>query len=302
MVSVSKHVGHTECVIIGSGLSGLCMAINLMQQDVSFLVLEKADDLGGTWKENTYPGARCDIPQSLYSFSFEPAAGSYTNQPEMYTYQRYVADKYKVAPYMRYKQEVVKAVYDDATSQWTVYTASGGEYFCQFLIPCAGQLHIPTIPNFQGRDCFKGPSFHTAQWDHSVSHTNKRIGIIGSAASAIQVVPEVAKVASQVEIFQRSPNYIMPYMFGYPWQMYIAQSAAWINLLFRRLLFLLSETVFFGSIRGHWLWQPLFEWVCLSHMKFWILDLELRKKLTPSFPIGAKRTLFVESLLSCVES
>ena len=139
MVSVSKHVGHTECVIIGSGLSGLCMAINLMQQDVSFLVLEKADDLGGTWKENTYPGARCDIPQSLYSFSFEPAAGSYTNQPEMYTYQRYVADKYKVAPYMRYKQEVVKAVYDDATSQWTVYTASGSEYSCQFLIPCAGQ-------------------------------------------------------------------------------------------------------------------------------------------------------------------
>ncbi|HUO38818.1 MAG TPA: NAD(P)/FAD-dependent oxidoreductase, partial [Mycobacterium sp.] len=184
---------HTRAVIIGTGFSGLGMAIALQRHGVDFLILEKADDVGGTWRDNTYPGAACDVPSHLYSFSFEPKPDwphVFSYQPDILDYLRRVTDKYGLRRYIRFDSHVDRAYWDDTEYRWHVFTDSGREYVAQFLISGAGALHIPALPDIAGRGEFAGPAFHTAQWDHSVGIAGKRVAVIGTGASAIQVVPE----------------------------------------------------------------------------------------------------------------
>ena len=187
---------HTRALIIGTGFSGLGMGIALQKQGVDFLILEKADDVGGTWRDNTYPGAACDVPSHLYSFSFEPKPDwryVFSYQPEILDYLKGVTDKYGLRRYIKFNSHVTRAHWDDAEYRWHVFTESGQEYVAQFLISGAGALHIPSLPDIPGIDDFAGPAFHTAQWDHAVDLTGKRVAVIGTGASAIQVVPELVE-------------------------------------------------------------------------------------------------------------
>ena len=174
---------------------------------MDFLILEKADEVGGTWRDNTYPGAACDVPSHLYSFSFEPkpiGAHVFSYQPEILDYLKGVADKHGLRRNIRFNSFVDRAHWDDSEYRWHVFTESGQEYVAQFLISGAGALHIPSLPDIAGLGDFDGPVFHTAQWDHSVDLSGKRVAVIGTGASAIQVVPELVKIADQVQLYQRT--------------------------------------------------------------------------------------------------
>ena len=204
---------HTRALVIGTGFSGLSMAIELQQRGVDFLILEKADEVGGTWRDNSYPGCACDIPAHLYSFSFEPKADwthMWSFQPEILDYLKGVADKHGLRRYIRFGSHVDRAHWDDSEYRWHVYTRDGREYVAQFLISGAGALHIPLIPEIEGADEFAGAAFHSAQWDHSVDITGKRVAVIGTGASAIQLVPEIVKDVAELQVYQRTPPWVMP--------------------------------------------------------------------------------------------
>ncbi len=164
----------------GSGFSGLGMGIALQKQGVDFVILEKADEIGGIWRDNTYPGCACDIPSHMYSFSFEPKPDwthLWSLQPEILDYLKGVTAKYGLRRYVRFNSHVERAHWDDAEMRWHVFTDGGQEYIAQFLISGAGALHIPLVPDIEGRDEFAGAAFHSAQWDHSVDITGKRVAV-----------------------------------------------------------------------------------------------------------------------------
>src|SRR5690606_8386140 len=203
----------TRALIVGTGFSGLGMAIALQRRGIDFLMLEKADDIGGTWRDNTYPGCACDIPSHLYSFSFEPKADwrhLFSYQDEIQEYLQGVTAKYGLRRYIHFDSLVDRAHWDDTEHRWHVFTADGREYIAQFLISCAGALHIPSIPDFPGRDQFAGPAFHSAQWDHSVDLTGKRVAVIGTGASAIQIVPEIIDRVAPLQLYQRTLAWVVP--------------------------------------------------------------------------------------------
>ena len=176
---------------------------------MDFLILEKADEVGGTWRDNTYPGARlrCAVAPVLVLLCAETGlavcllATSRTSS----TYLKGVTDKYGLRRYIRFNSHVDRAHWDDAEYRWHVFTETRQEYVAQFLISGAGALHIPSLPDIAGLADFRGPAFHSAQWDHDVDLTGKRVAVIGTGASAIQVVPELVEIASQVQLYQRTP-------------------------------------------------------------------------------------------------
>ena len=204
---------HTRAVIIGTGFSGLGMAIELQKQGVDFVILEKADDIGGTWRDNSYPGCACDIPSHLYSFSFEPKPdwkNPFSYQPEIWDYLKGVTEKYGLRRYIEFNSLVDRGYWDDDEYRWHVFTTDGREYVAQFLVSGAGALHIPSFPEIDGRDEFAGPAFHSAEWDHSVDLTGKRVAIIGTGASAIQIVPEIVGQVAELQLYQRTPPWVVP--------------------------------------------------------------------------------------------
>src|SRR3954463_4274053 len=193
--AVRTDAVHTRALIIGTGFSGLGMAIALQRQGVDFLLLEKADEIGGTWRDNTYPGCACDIPSHMYSFSFEPKADwthMWSFQPEIQEYLLGVTAKHGLRRHIRFGAHVDRAHWDDAEQRWHVFTKDGREFVAQFLISGAGGLHIPLVPDIEGIDDYVaagGAAFHSAQWDHAVDLGGKRVAVIGTGASAIQIVP-----------------------------------------------------------------------------------------------------------------
>ena len=282
-----KNIDH---IIIGSGFSGIGMGINLKKQGYNnFVILEKANGLGGTWRENVYPGARCDIPHSLYSFSFDIGIGTYTSQPELLHYLQNVAEKYDLVPHIQYNKNVCRTEYHDG--YWTVRTTTGKKYRSKFLIMCVGQLHHPKMPNIPGIETFEGSCFHTAQWDPSVTLDDKRVGVIGSGASGLQVTVEAAKLSPEVHVFQRSANYIMPKLLGTPLQHRAAKSSEYANRLYRSFLKHLLDVVMFRAVQGHWLLTTICLWIWQLNLRLSVKDPAKRKLLTPNYPFGAKRTL-----------
>ena len=204
---------HTRALVIGTGFAGLGMAIELQQRGVDFLILEKADEVGGTWRDNDYPGCACDIPAHLYSFSFEPKPDwtyMWSFQPEILDYLKGVADKHGLRRYIRFGAHVDRAQWDETEYRWHVYTKDGQEYVAQFLIAGTGALHIPSIPDIDGLAEFQGAAFHSAQWDHTVDLTGKRVAVVGTGASAIQIVPEIVGEVGQLQLYQRTPAWVLP--------------------------------------------------------------------------------------------
>ena len=302
--STQKAPVHTRALIVGTGFSGLGMGIALQKQGVDFLILEKADDVGGTWRDNTYPGAACDIPSHLYSFSFEPKPDwphVFSYQPDILTYLKGVTDKYGLRRCIRFGQHVDRVHWDDSEYRWHVFTKTGEEYVAQFIISGAGALHIPSLPDIAGLGDFHGPVFHTAQWDHTVDLTGKRVAVIGTGASAIQVVPELVKIAGQVQLYQRTPAWIKPRInFAFPRALKRAfKFVPGLRAALRTGTYWALDARAFALAKHPWLLKVV-EQTYKLNMRRYVADPKLRAKLTPSYRAGCKRILVSDNFYQAV--
>jgi cation diffusion facilitator CzcD-associated flavoprotein CzcO len=287
---------HVRALIIGTGFSGLGMAIALQKQGVEFVIVEKADEVGGTWRENSYPGAGCDVPSHLYSFSFDPNPAwkhLFSFQGEILDYLRGVTEKHGLRPHIRFGSHVERAHWDDAEYRWHVFTDCGQEYVAQFLISGAGPLHIPSVPDIKGLEAFCGQAFHTAQWDHGVDLTGKRVAVIGTGASAIQLVPQIVGQIAELQLYQRTPPWVFPRPnFRIPQSLqhvftYVPGARAALRT---GIYWFLEATAYAmtrrpGLLRGY---EVLAKW----NIRRTIADKELRGKLTPRYRAGCKRILY----------
>ncbi len=285
----------TRALIIGTGFSGIGMAIALQRQGVEFLLLEKADEIGGTWRDNTYPGCACDIPSHMYSFSFEPKADwthMWSFQPEIQDYLLGVTSKYGLRRHVHFGAHVDRAVWDDDELRWHVFTTDGTEYVAQFLISGAGGLHIPLIPDFDGLDEFGGAAFHSARWDHDVDLAGKRVAVIGTGASAIQIVPEIVGEVAELQLYQRTPAWVMPRPNNPipPGLRRVFTSVPGTRAALRAGIYWVHEAVGFAMTKAPRLLklgELMGRWNIRRHVK----DPELRAKLTPDYRAGCKRIL-----------
>jgi len=204
----------TAVAILGAGLSGVLMGIELRRAGIEdFVVYERAGAAGGTWLHNTYPGLCCDIPSHLYCYSFEPNpdfSSSYAPQPEIRDYIRRAAKKYGVHEHIRFRLPVERGRFDEASGHWDLELGDGGSDRARVLVSATGGLTEPHVPRIEGRERFEGPSWHSGAWRHDVSLEGQRVAVVGSAASAVQVVPEVVKRAREVIVFSRTPNWVTP--------------------------------------------------------------------------------------------
>ena len=290
-----------SCIIIGTGFSGLAMAIKLQEKGIKdFIILEKADDIGGTWRENTYPGAECDIPSALYSYSFEPWPKweyKWSMQPQILEYIHFVVDKHNLRQYIQFGKELTSAEWQETEGTWIITAKDGSTHKGKTFIPAIGQLHHPSIPEFKGKETFTRPSFHSAKWDHSVSLEGKTVGVIGNAASAVQFIPEIAKTAGKVMVFQRSPNWMLPKQdrLYKEWEKNLVRRFPFILKLYRLKLWLLGGGLFFLMKSGNNALRKLYQKQTVNYIKKHIPDPELVKQLTPGYPFGAKRVLFSDT-------
>src|SRR5512144_539920 len=201
-------------VVVGSGFSGIAMGVALRRAGIdSFVILEKAGDIGGTWRDNTYPRAACDVPSHLYCFSFEPKpdwSRSFSPQQEIHAYLGHCVEKYDLKRQIRFHQEVTGAEFDEASGTWTVRLARGEPLTARALVLGNGALHVPALPDIPGRDTFEGRLFHSAQWDHDFELAGKRVAVIGTGASAIQFVPEIAAEVEKLQVYQRTAPWVAP--------------------------------------------------------------------------------------------
>jgi cation diffusion facilitator CzcD-associated flavoprotein CzcO len=286
--------------IIGSGHSGLCMAIRLKRAGInSFTIFEKAASLGGTWRENTYPGAACDSPGLIYCYSFEQKTDwskKWSGQAEILAYQQHCADKYKLNAHFRFNTEIAKAQYHQKTCEWFLTTVSGEEIVVDILISAVGQLSTPSIPDITGLDDFQGPSWHTAQWNHDFDLTDKKVAMIGSAATAVQATPQLAKKVAQLHVFQRSSNWIVKQgnrRFK-SWETWVLSHVPFAARICR--YFIMSKSEFFlRGINKQRKWLVKFGSAeVLGRIKEEVNDESLQSALTPDFTMGAKRVLIFD--------
>jgi cation diffusion facilitator CzcD-associated flavoprotein CzcO len=215
MTSSSSPAGRkVRIVVVGAGPGGLCMGVKLKAAGFEdFLILEREDGVGGTWRRNRYPGAACDVPSALYSFSFEIKTDwsrPYGTQPEILAYLEHIAESYGLLPHCRFGAEVRGAAWDEASTRWKVELRSGEVLDADVVVSALGMFNEVAIPDIEGLDSFRGTMFHSAQWDWNHDLTGEAVGVIGSAASAVQFVPEVAEVAGRLHLFQRTANWVVP--------------------------------------------------------------------------------------------
>jgi len=294
-------------VIIGAGFGGLAMAIALRRAgEDDVLLLEKGRDVGGVWRENTYPGAACDIPSHLYSFSFEPNPGwtrAYSPQPEILDYLRHCAGKYGVREKIRFGCEVTSATYDESTALWRVeWVDPPGQAHvghARALVSAVGLLTRPVIPALPGLASFAGPVFHSARWDHRVDLRGKRVAVIGTGASAIQFVPALARTAARLTVFQRTPPWILPrgdHAYSEAWR---RRFARWPVLMaaHRAWLYVKHDARAVGFTRLPWLMDLLGAAPARGLLRKQVSDPALRERLTPRYTIGCKRVLISDDWL-----
>jgi cation diffusion facilitator CzcD-associated flavoprotein CzcO len=289
-----------SAIIVGAGFSGLCAAIELKRAGIEdFVILEKAAGVGGTWRDNTYPGAACDIPSHLYSYSFEPNprwSRAYGGQPEILAYLEHCADAYGLGPYLRFGARVDRARYDDASATWTVEVAGGGALVGRALILGNGALHLPAIPELPGRDRFAGAAFHSARWDHAYPLDGKRVAVIGTGASTIQFLPQIAPRVRHAAVFQRTPPWIVPkadrpISSREQWLFEHVPGAHWLR---RTGLYWLLESRVLGFAFAPKIapqLNQLIERIVGRHLEASVADPALRARLTPSYRLGCKRVL-----------
>ena len=285
----------TEIVIVGAGFAGLGMAVQLRKRGFDdFVILERAADVGGTWRDNVYPGCACDIPSLLYSFSFATSAAwtrVYPRQPEIWEYLRHLVAAGGLRPHLRFDAEMTQAEYDEAAGTWRV-TAGGAAYECRVVILAMGALSRPHIPQLPGIERFAGPAFHSAQWRSDVDLREKNVAVVGTGASAIQFVPEIAPAVKRLTVFQRTAPWVIPRA-DRPVSARRAFLRRWIPgyaRLSRTLLYWLLEVRALAfTVEPKLL--AVQEAVVLRHLARRVPDAALRDALTPDYRMGCKRVL-----------
>jgi cation diffusion facilitator CzcD-associated flavoprotein CzcO len=290
--------------IIGAGFAGLGMATRLLAAGRrDFVVLERASSVGGTWRDNTYPGVACDVPAHLYSYSFELNPGwtqPYARQHEIHAYLEHCAAKYGVHPHLRFNTGVRDASYHEPSATWTLTLDDGETLRCRVLISCAGHgLSVPALPDLPGRDAFAGTAMHSARWDHSVPLAGKRVAVIGSGASAIQLVPAIVPEVAALTLFQRTAGWVQPKLNGgiSPRARALFARRPGVQRTLRRTLYAITELMALGLLYEDKV-PPLRalgavrQWRSKRHLGRAVADPALRAKLTPGYRIGCKRVLF----------
>lgn len=284
-----------DTLIIGSGFAGLGAAIKLTQQaKTNFLVLERGSEVGGTWRDNTYPGAACDVPSNLYSYSFarNPEwSRSFSTQPEIQRYLRTVADTHNVLDRHVFNCDVRSARWDSDAARWEVQT-SRGRFTAKIVVSAVGALCEPALPDIKGIEGFRGEIFHSARWNHDADLTGKRVAVIGTGASAIQIVPAIAGQTAHLDVYQRTAPWVLPRVDrAYTRLERLAfRYVPGFQQLSRLGQYLMRETQAVGLAKAPVFMKPL-QLAAQRHLRRQIKDRDLRRRLTPDFQIGCKRML-----------
>jgi cation diffusion facilitator CzcD-associated flavoprotein CzcO len=290
-----KPRDHVGVLIIGAGFSGLGAAITLHKDGYTdFLVVERGNNVGGTWRVNTYPGAACDVPSHLYSYSFAPNRGwtiSYSKQPEIEAYIQRVARQHQVLDRHRFGCEVHEVRWHAQEARWHVST-SQGTFTSNFVVSAVGPLTEPALPDIDGLDEFEGEIFHSARWNHDFDLTGKRVAIIGTGASAIQIIPELAKMVRQLDVYQRTAPWVLP-RFDRDYK--TAERLAFAHVpgyqrVIRSAIYCSKELVGFALTYAPKMLMPV-QRLANRHIERAIGDPRLRAKVTPRWQIGCKRIL-----------
>ena len=286
----------TEVLIVGTGFSGLGMAIELKRTGRhDFVVLEKASDLGGTWRDNQYPGCACDVQSHMYSYSFELNPNwsrAFAEQPEIWAYLQVVADKYDLRRHIRFDTEFTGARWDEDAKVWHVSTGTGDTYTAKALVMGVGALHIPNVPKLPGVERFQGKVFHSARWDREYDLDGKKVAVVGTGASAIQFVPKIADRVEKLAVFQRTPPWIMPKA-DRPIserEHKVFRRVPFAQRLFRNLVYWTRESTALGFAVNPRI-MKLAQRIAKRHMAHQVPDRALREKLTPDYTMGCKRVL-----------
>jgi cation diffusion facilitator CzcD-associated flavoprotein CzcO len=281
-------------IVIGSGFGGLGAAIRLKRKGVrDIVILERAESVGGTWRDNTYPGAACDIPAHLYSFSFDLKhdwSTVYPQQPEIREYLEELTDKYDLRSQIEFGADVSEARFDESRAIWQVGTTDGRSFEGEVLIAAPGPLSEPQIPEVPGREEFGGVQFHSAQWDHDVDLAGRRIGVVGTGASSVQIVPQIAAQAAELIVFQRSAPWIIPRLDReYSDRAKKAfRTIPGLQRLYRAGIYWQKELRFAG-FRADSPMMKVAESYAQAHMRRQIGEPALQEKLVPDYPMGCKR-------------
>jgi cation diffusion facilitator CzcD-associated flavoprotein CzcO len=290
----SEHTRDVDIAIIGSGFGGIGAAVRLMQAGFDDLtIFERADDVGGVWRDNTYPGCACDVQSHLYSLSFAPNpdwSRSYSPQGEIYAYLRRVADEFGVSPRIRLGHEVLEATWDESAARWRIAT-SRGPFSARVLVVGSGALSDPAIPTLPGATHFAGPAFHSARWRHDVDLAGKAVAVVGTGASAIQFIPAIQPQVGRLTVYQRTPAWVVPRV-DVPYSLAQRRLMARFPAL-RRLArgWVYGTRELMGVAFRHPRLMALLQRAAERHLEASVPDPELRAKLTPSYTMGCKRIL-----------
>src|SRR5690242_12283316 len=291
----NSPVRHVHVAILGAGFSGLGMAIQLKKHGQhDFIVIEKASDIGGTWRDNTYPGCACDVPSHLYSFSFAlnpDWSRAYSSQREIWHYLRRCARRFGILPHIRWNHQLLDATWDDDEQRWHI-TTTQARFTADFFILGNGPLSEPSLPSIPGIERFEGVLFHSARWNHDYDFTGKRVAVIGTGASAIQFVPRIQPLVERLTLFQRTAPWILPRL-DPPiprWQHIMFRLIPPTQRLVRAIIYWRLELFVVGFVyQPHRLEEAMN--IGRRHLARQVADPALRAKLTPQFTLGCKRVL-----------
>jgi cation diffusion facilitator CzcD-associated flavoprotein CzcO len=292
-------------IIIGAGMTGILMSIKLREMGITDItILEKTDNVGGTWRENTYPGVACDVPAHLYTYTFERNpdwSHRYAHGAEIQQYFEKVARKYGVTEKVRFNEAVTAAHYEKG--KWTVETSKGDTLLADFVVSATGILHHPAKPHFEGLEDYQGTVFHTAEWDHSVDLKGKRVGIIGTGSTAAQAISELPPVASKLTVFQRTAQWILPTPnreFNGKLKKKCRENPFRIpmaNLVYSTIF----EQIFSKAVTGHKIAHGIVSYLCKRNLKKKVKDPVLREKLTPNYKVGCKRLVMSGTFYDAIQ-
>lgn len=286
----------TDIAIIGSGFAGLGMAIRLRQAGMTdFIIAEKAESVGGTWRDNHYPGCACDVQSHVYSFSFAPNprwTRMFARQPEIRAYLEECTQRFGIRRHLRFGHELASAIYDETRHRWQLTFANGQQWSARVLISGMGGLSRAALPNIPGIETFKGKAFHSQHWDHTYPLEGKRVAVIGTGASAIQFVPQIAPRVSHLNLFQRTPPWIMPKADRAvkPFEQWLFKHLPFTQKIMRSALYCMLESRAFG-FAVHPSLMKTAQKVAERHLRRQVPDPQLRATLTPNYTMGCKRIL-----------
>jgi len=293
--------------IIGAGFAGIGTAIQLLKAGIdSFTIFERAGEIGGTWRDNTYPGAACDVPSHVYSFSFEPNPGwsrAFAESGEIWEYLQNVVDKWNLRSHLRLDTEIVDARFDEDAGSWTLTTSREETFNARVVVSGVGGLVDPSFPDIKGIQSFAGEIFHTARWNHHYDLTGRNVAVIGTGASAVQVVPAIAPQVAKLSVFQRTPAWVMPkrdrkysekakqFYARHPLALRASRFAKyWLSEALGPMVFLDAPRL-----------SAIGERASLRHLRSQVKDPDLRAKLTPHFQFGCKRILISDDYWATFE-